>query len=184
MDMINLTDSGRKIVMFAVQILILIACIWYIEFIYYANIYPDKLVKETFEQSNCTITDKNITTHGKVLHTWRVDFGVKYSAQGVLYQGVTSANGLDRSFTTDRQSQEDILTQYDVGQTYPCWFNPDVPSIVVLVVRHNWASTFPLFIPSVIALVMLYYIGRALFEFFGLITIKTREKVRNSKIKK
>lgn len=175
MDMENFLVSGRKIILFAGQLVILFFCIWYIEFIYYTNIYPDKLVKETYEQTNCIVVNKTLSSKGHLLSSFRADFLVSYTAAGVQYREWISGNGLDRSFTTDRASQESVLDQFDVNATYPCWYNPETPQLIVIALRHNWASTFPLFIPSVIAFIMIYYLARTLFEFLGENAIKLRK---------
>ncbi len=183
MNVKNLADPSRKIIMFAVQLVVLIICIWFIEFIYYANIYPDKYVKEKYETTICRILNKELTVRGRIVNRYRADFLVSYKAAGVEYRGAISGNGLDRSFTTDRLSQENLLNQFDINNSYPCWYNPDVPALVVLVLRHNWSSTFPLFVPSVLGLIVSYYLLQSIFVFLGFATIKTREKIRTKRRK-
>lgn len=181
MDMENLSSSGKRLLIFAGQLAVLFFCIWYIQFIYYTNIYPDKLVKETYVATDCTVQSKTLSQKGKVLKSYRADFLISYSAAGAAYKVWVSANGLDRSFTSDRSAEEDLLGQFDVGSAYTCWYNPETPGIVVIVLRHNWASTFPLFIPSLIAFSMIYYLGKAIFEFLGEASLKAREKRKTKK---
>ncbi len=184
MNIKNFNESGQKIILFVLQTIILIICICYIEFVYYVNINPDKYVKEKYEESSCQILDKKMSMKGHILHEYRADFLVHYSGAGVQYTRWISGNGLDRSFTTDKVSQQDLLDQFDTGNNYLCWYNPDVPSMVVLILRHNWSSTFPLFIPSVIGIIVAYYILQSIFEFLGIATIKTREKIKIKKQQK
>ncbi len=181
MDIRQLKDPGRKIAAFAGQLVILIICIGFIEFIYYGNIYPDKLVKESFEETNCRLVSKNLTTVGRVLHRYRADFLLNYTVGNTSYQNWASGNGLDRSFSTDQDLQQEELDQFEENGIYPCWYNPEAPQIIVLVLRHSWSSTFPLFIPSVIALIMIYYIARGIYEFLAVTSVKTRERVRRRK---
>ncbi|HLB57694.1 MAG TPA: hypothetical protein VJL60_02645 [Gammaproteobacteria bacterium] len=181
----NLRDflviTGSKIGLFIGQFIVLVLCIWYIQFIYYDDILPDKTVKENYVQTSCVITNKVLTEHGRIVHTYRADFLVSYLVGGDQYVATTSANGLDRSFRSNRVAEEELLNQFDIHDSYPCWYNPEFPQLVVLVLRHHWSSTFPLFIPSVIAFVMIYYLTRSLFVFLGIVSVKTREKIRRRK---
>lgn len=184
MDKTKLKNSGRKTFLFALQCFILIFCIWYIEFIYYINIYPDKFVRDRYEQTSCQIIYKTLAKRGKVFIRYRADFIVSYLAAGVQYRTEISGNGLDRSFTTDKASEENILNQFEENENYFCWYNPDMPNTVVLILRHNWSSTFPLFIPTVIALIVAYYLIQSIFGFLGVATIKTKEVIKEKRAKK
>lgn len=176
--------TGRNILLLIGQILVVIICISYIEFIYANDIYPDKVVSETYVETQCVIGGEHITTHGKVIHRYRADFLINYAANGIPYSTWVSGNGLDHSFTSNRASQEDVLSNYQLGSAYPCWYNPRAPQMAVLVLRHSWSSTFPLFIPSVILLTVIYYLLRTLFQLMGFATIKTREALRERQEKK
>ena len=88
MDIKDVANSGQKIIIFAVQVLILFICIWFIEYIYYGNIYPDKLVKETYEQTNCQIDSKSLEKAGKTIYRFRADFLVTYMAQGCALSAI------------------------------------------------------------------------------------------------
>lgn len=180
----NFTARRRKIILFAGQFIVLVVCLWFIDYLYYANIYPDKLVKKTFTSSNCAVVKKQLLEKTNIVRRFRADFLVSYAVGGTPYQTWVSANGLDNAFTTDQASQKDQLSQFEVGQTYPCWYNPDVPQIAVLVLRHDWASTFPLFIPTMIALIMSYYLARNFFLFLMPTTARMRLAKKQQREKK
>lgn len=183
MDFQLFSVMGRKAVYFIIQILILLFCLWFVEFIYYKDIYPDKRVKENFEQVDCRILNKTLESRGRVFKSYRGDILLNYTTnENTPFSVWTSVNGLNRSFTTNQASQEDLLSQFDMNSTYPCWYNPQKPEQVVIVLRHNWTSTFPLFIPSVIAIIMLYSLSKISFEFFGNMALKRREKRANKKL--
>jgi hypothetical protein len=167
--------TARNVLLLIGQLVIIVLCILYIEFVYYTNVRPDKYVKENYSTTTCTIVKEQVTIGGRVLHSYRADFYVTYPANGKTYSRWVSGNGLDRSFTTDRASQEAIMHQFAVGQNYPCWFNPNNPQKMVLVQRGNWTTTFPLFIPSVVLLIMGYYFLRNLFGLFGYVRAKKPE---------
>lgn len=178
------STTGRNILLLIGQSIALVICVLFIESVYYTNILPDKTVNDTYEVAQCTITDKKLHMHGTLVHTYRADFLVNYSVDTKAYNAWVSGNGLDFAYSSDRAGQEQSLTQFDVGQSYPCWYNPENPKMVVLVLRHNWSSTFPLFIPSVIFLIVLYYFVRTLFELLGVATTTAREKISERKSNK
>lgn len=169
-------SSGRNLVLLIGQLIVIILCLGYIEFIYYSNILPDKTVSETYTETQCLVSDERISKHGEIVHEYRADFLIQYTANGITYNKWVSGNGLDTSFTTNRASQEDVLSGFTVGQNYSCWYNPEHPEIAVLVLRHSWTSTFPLFIPSVVLLIAVYFFWRNLLELIRLATTKVHEE--------
>ena len=140
------------------QLLILIGCIYYIYFIYQTDIRPDKIANDTFNETTCFIIDKKLTTRRDAYYKYRADFLINYNVEGVQYNRWVSANGLDESFKYNKQNQQYLLAQYDTGENYPCYYDPDNPNLSILVQRYNWVSTFPLFIPSVVIMIMLFYL--------------------------
>jgi hypothetical protein len=172
----KLKDMGSKALLFAGQIGLLILCISYITFIYTENILPDKSVAEDYGVATCTVLAKGLSTKGRIVHSYRADFQVSYAANNTTYQAIASANGLDYSFTTDLPSQQEFLDEFQVGGQYPCWYNPQRPAIVVLVLRHSWTSTFPLIIPSVIAIIMVFYMFKSLFQLLEVMAVRARQK--------
>ncbi|GMV79471.1 MAG: hypothetical protein AMXMBFR7_06550 [Planctomycetota bacterium] len=62
--------------------------------------------------------------------------GIPYTVKG--YDGMkTSSSG--------RSSHQEILDAYQVGQTYPCWYDPDDPNQAVLVKPSQWNLLWLLF---------------------------------------
>jgi hypothetical protein len=139
------------------QLLVLIMCVGYMEYFYSTYIYPDKRAKETFREVNCFLVNKKLSTRGHILHSYRPDFLVSYNVNGVQYNRWVSGNGLDTSYFRNKADQEDILSQYEVGGTYLCYFNPANAQFALLVLRHNWLSTLPLMVPATILVIVFYY---------------------------
>lgn len=166
MDFSQLSHTKRNVFLLLGQIILLVICVSYIEYVYLTNILPDKIVNNTFEQVQCVLSDKKLEKRGTTIPRYRADFLITYSVNGKPYNTWVSGNGLERSFTMDRGSQQNMLNQFDVGQTYPCWHNPESPQIAVLVLRSNWSSTFKLFIPSIILLIVIYYLSRTISHLF------------------
>ncbi len=96
MDKTQIATAGSRLAWLIGQVIVLIVCVAYINFVYYQNILPDKMVAETYGVSTCNIVGKQLTTRGRVVHHYRADFLVSYLANGKMYQSVASGNGLDR----------------------------------------------------------------------------------------
>lgn len=175
MEKQQIVKSGRQIALFMGQVIIFFLCLGYINFVYYETIAPDESVKDVFQPTTCTVMQKRLSEAGNLIRSYRADFLLSYSVNNNQYQGWVTGNGLDLSFTTNKNSQQDLFDQYSIGENYPCWFNPADPRMIVLVLRHNWMSTLPLLIPSIIAVIFFYYIMRSIFIFMGIMTVKTRE---------
>jgi|GEM_PF-1351141 len=172
---------GYRILFFLAQIFILVVCIEFMQVLYNNDILPDKLVKETYIQTDCTILSKKLDEKGRLIKQYRADFQVNYLVNDKVYQAAVTGNGLDQAYFHKRQPQQDILDQFVIGSSYPCWYNPQIPQIMVLVLRHNWSSTLPLAIPTIIGLIALYYILKNIFVFLGLLASTTREMTRSGR---
>lgn len=150
--------SMRKSVFLLIgQLCVLLACLAYVFFTYSFNINPDKQVKQSFLHTDCFLLSKKLSSKGHILRQYRADFRVSYTVNNVQYTRWVSGNGLDNSFMHDATEQEEVLSQFDDGGSYPCWYNPTDPEEVVLVMRKNWTSTFPLMLPAVIFILAFYF---------------------------
>ncbi len=173
----DFTGIKSQIVLLIGQLVILFFCIFYMGNYYNENIYPEKRAKEIFQQTNCFILSKKMSTISyHFTQHYRADFLISYNVGGTQYNRWVSGNGLDMEFGPNVANQERFLTQYAVGGTYPCWYDPDAPSTAVLNMRLNWLSTFPLIIPSVIGIIVLYYLLENIFDIAGAMIIRARER--------
>jgi len=177
----NLPIFGYQLLIFLAQIFILVACIEYTQILYTNDILPDKQVAENYPQTTCLVLAKKLSQKGRLVHRYRADFQVSYEVKDNPYKSWVTGNGLDQAFFHNRAAQEDLLSQFEVGQTYPCWYNPEIPQIAVLVLRHDLSSTLPLAVPTIIGLIAIYYILKGIFKFFGLIAATIDEKKRYKK---
>jgi hypothetical protein len=172
------SSTFGRIILFFSQLIVVLLCVLYITHIYTMNILPDKQAKETFDETRCTILSEKLEVKGRVFHRYRADFFITYTVDNKPYALWVNGNGLDISFTQNKREQEQIISLFDIGEMYPCWYNPENPSMVVLVQRHNWRSTFPLMVPSVVGVIAFYYMLKSFFLFFG------EAKQRSRQIKK
>lgn len=141
---------------------ILLSCIGYIQYIYTFNILPDKRVQQDFIKTQCFLISKKLNIKGHFFRSYRADFLVSYTVNGVNYSRWLSGNGLDKSYNRTGNEQEDILSQFEVGGAYSCYYNPSNPKQAVLVFRHDWLSTFPLMIPAAFSALAFYYLVKNL----------------------
>ncbi|MES2217194.1 MAG: hypothetical protein V4501_02155 [Pseudomonadota bacterium] len=162
----KLSDVRTDILLLIGQATLIVCCIAFIIFDYNVNIAPDKRVAEEFAVTSCVVTDKSMAIVGRVVHRYRADFRVTYATEMGSKSSVASANGMDFSYTTNQAAQQEYLDEFDIGGDYPCWYDPEKTSTVVLVLRHNWYSTLPLILPTLVALIMLVYMVRALMDLF------------------
>jgi hypothetical protein len=160
----KLTDVRNDVILLIGQVTLFVCCIAFMIYDYNINIAPDKKVAEYYTVSNCTILDKNMSVIGRVVHRYRADFRVAYPTTMGPMNSVSSANGMDFSYSTNREAQQEFLDEFDTGAVYPCWYDPSKPSVVVLVLRHNWFSTLPLLLPTLVATIMLLYMIRSVVD--------------------
>lgn len=178
---IDLTRTGSRLALLSGQFIILLICIGTIQFIYSGDINPDKRAKETFQETHCFLVSKKLSTRGHFIRTYRADFLINYNVNGVQYNRWVSGNGLDASFTRNQAEQKNILSQYQAGSSYLCHSDPKNPQKTLLILRHNWLSIFPLILPSVITIIVLYYFLKNLLLLSGRIRLKTPTVVRKKK---
>lgn len=171
---------GKQILLLLGQCIILAVCFFYVQRLYVTNILPDKTAKEIFQQTDCFVVSKKLEAKGRFIHLYRADFLISYNVDGIQYNRWVSGNGLDQSFSNDQFGQQKILSQFDVGSTYPCWYNPLDPKIAIIVLRHHWLSTSPLLVPAVIALIVFYYLVKNLFQLIEMASV-TRRDIRKEK---
>ncbi|OGT58338.1 MAG: hypothetical protein A3F14_03470 [Gammaproteobacteria bacterium RIFCSPHIGHO2_12_FULL_43_28] len=157
------------------QLIVLAICFISISYLYLVNIRPDRQVKASFLQTDCFLISKKLSKQGHLLNEYRADFLISYNVNGTQFNRWVSGNGFDTKFTRDLASQQRILSQYQVGQSYPCWYDPKAPQISVLVMRHNWLSSFPMIVPFVICAMVLYYFLTTLLRFLRVNADEPRE---------
>lgn len=157
-----LTQARRQFAILVCQIVALILCVIYIEYVFLTNVVPDKAVQSSFKQTECFLISKRLLVERDLIRLYRADFYVSYNVQGMQFNRWASGNGLDTSFNSNQSEEENILNRYDIGGTYMCSYNPALPGQVVLVARHRWFAVFPLLIPMVLGVIAFYYFMKTL----------------------
>jgi hypothetical protein len=99
---------------------------------YVSYLRPEARVNRDFVETTCTIVAKQLVVlqdrNGVV---YRPEFQIRYRAGDDWYE--TRTYNITGESTRDRAQKEDILSRFDLGQTYPCWYDPQDPRVAVLV---------------------------------------------------
>lgn len=78
---------------------------------------------------------------------FRPEIQIEYEVRGQRY--VTWTYDATMVYTTNRQSSEEIIERFEVGQQYPCWYNPSDPSQAVVARGYTWFPWLMLALPLV-----------------------------------
>jgi hypothetical protein len=109
------------------------------------------LQEQGYQSGQCTITARqllheNSTSTSTYINgtkkTTSTDAYAPYFEYTVRTAGGRSytASGYDGSntYTSDRAGQQAIVDQYNIGQSYQCWYNPANPTQAILVRHPDW----------------------------------------------
>jgi hypothetical protein len=119
---------------------------------------PNLRARLFYVEGRCVLLDKRLIEHppsGKAINsTYRPEFLIGYTVAGReyktwAYKAVKASSGL-------RWPEEHVLESFTVGQEYPCWYDPDDPSKVVVVRGYSWFT----WVLLVVFLVVLFFTGR------------------------
>jgi hypothetical protein len=173
------TSKGSRLVLLILQLAIVLLCAGYVEYVYYADIHPERQVKKVFTRTDCSILNKRLSEKGSDVKKYRADFLISYNIKGVQYNRWVSGDGLEMLYSKDKAAQEKLAAKFEVGKNYTCWFNPLLPQVAVLVTKHNWNPVVPLLAPIVVGLIALFFFFKNLFQLAG----AKRTKAEKSKTK-
>lgn len=115
--------------------------------------YKDFRCFTEYRQATCTIVNKRIVVNSDSDgNTHRPEFEFEFAVPDE--DRVVKAKGYDNwnVSSSGRSGKQAILDRYEVGKTYPCWYDPQNPTRAVLVRRVSWMYLFAL-IPLVFIVV-------------------------------
>lgn len=162
----DLKQAANRIFILMIQFLILLVSCVYIDYLYLTNIRPDQLAKANFVKTECLVMSKKLSSRGQYLHRYRADFLVNYHANGVQYNRWVSGNGLDFSYSLNSTPEEQLLSDYEDGHHYACWYNPENAEEAYLVPRRHYLSLLPLIVPALAIMTVLILFIRSAFRLF------------------
>ncbi len=82
---------------------------------------------------------------GKGGPTYHPEIKIRYEVDGRKYE-VWTYDAIFM-FYPDQAGQQAIVDSFQVGATYPCWYDPDSPDKAILVRGHAWAPYILLVVP-------------------------------------
>jgi hypothetical protein len=98
---------------------------------------PEYRVNNEFAVTTCTILNKQLMMvqdrNGTV---YRPEFHIRYWVDNKPYEAHTY--NITGESTSGRADKEQILSRFEVGQSYPCWYDPHHPQTVVLVRGYSF----------------------------------------------
>ncbi|MGP0068927.1 MAG: DUF3592 domain-containing protein [Isosphaeraceae bacterium] len=77
--------------------------------------------------------------------SYRPEIKIGYEIDGRKFE--TWAYDAVRMYSPDRAAQQAIVDSFQVGATYPCWYDPDQPEHAILVRGHAWGVYVLLILP-------------------------------------
>jgi len=122
-------------------------------------ILPEWRANVHFERAECEVLARRLVAEPQraekarpepagnsgAAHRWRPEFLVRYHVDGRPYE--VWSYDIHHGFSEDLQAQRDVLQQFDVGRTCPCWYDPGSVENVVLVRSYTWWRWLMLLVP-------------------------------------
>lgn len=110
-------------------------------------VIPEWRVNNRFRPVTCRIVDKKVeetTDQGSV--NYRPRLQVEYVVGDQSFRPWTYDVG--GVYSASRDEQQAVLDQYQVGATYPAWYDPAEPGRAVLVRSYTWFAWLMLLLPT------------------------------------
>jgi Protein of unknown function (DUF3592) len=112
-------------------IFLIVGLLWLLSAVWFLVI-PVWRANTRFEETVCTVQSRRLVETADPDETrYRPEFEIKYRVDSQEY--ITRAYDICKVGSSYRDSQKELLSRFDVGGFYPCWYNPDDPNQVVLV---------------------------------------------------
>ncbi len=114
---------------------------------------PDWRANNRYVAGTCVVLDRRLTDSiGKfpgegdgATITYHPEIKIRYEVDGRNHEAWTY-DGI-AMFYPDKAQMQAIVDGFQVGASYPCWFDPRSPEKAILVRGHAWAPYFLLVVP-------------------------------------
>lgn len=124
--------------------------------IVWAFLLPDWRVNNRYIASSCQVLDKKLDSvlldvpggpnkGVKKEESYRPALKIRYEASGRKIETWAYDGGI--IYSPNRASQQAIIDSFQVGSTYPCWYDRDRPEQAVLVRGHSRGAYLSLIFP-------------------------------------
>jgi hypothetical protein len=97
---------------------------------------PEWRAQLHYQESPCTVLATRVADNADPTNPrYRPEVRIRYRVQQRDYEVWTY--DVTHGFTGDRAAAEAQLSRFQIGQTYPCWYDPDRPQHAVVVRGHT-----------------------------------------------
>ena len=115
-------------------------------------VLPEWRANHQFVEHACVVLDTRLETQKRGDGTqFRPAVRIQYEVDGEKY--VLWTYSIRSSYSGNRAANQDIVADYQVGQQYPCWYDPAEPSVAVLVRGYTWSFWLTLALPMSFVLI-------------------------------
>ena len=99
-------------------------------------VVPEWRANRHFVETTCTVLSKHLGQSSEAESPrWRPEVEIEYQVDGQTYRPtIYDAAGM---YSISRDSAEQKLDRFEVGQEYPCWYDPIDPGRAVLVQGYS-----------------------------------------------
>ncbi len=152
---------------FALSLLLFIAGCASLVMLVGGFLVPDWRANNRYVPGSCVVLDKRLAdsigkfpgASGGEKISYHPEIKIRYEVDGRNYE-VWTYDAIPM-FYPDRAKMQAIVDGFQVGGTYPCWFDPDSPQKAILVRGHAWAPFILLVVPVVFLTVGIVGLRRA-----------------------
>jgi hypothetical protein len=108
----------------------------------WGGLLPEWRANNRYLPNSCVVLDRRLASErfddpdGGAREGYHPEIKIHYQVDGRKYE-VWTYDAL-RWFSSDRAAQQAIVDSFQVGATYPCWYDPDRPEKAILVRGHAW----------------------------------------------
>jgi Protein of unknown function (DUF3592) len=109
-------------------------------------VVPEWRANRHFSETTCTVLEKHVGQSSEAESPrFRPEIEIEYRVDGETYRPTTyDAAGM---YSISRESAEQALDRFEVGEKYPCWYDPIDPGRAVLVLGYSGWLYLSLLVP-------------------------------------
>lgn len=108
---------------------------------------PEWRVNHEYREASCRLLAKQAQASPADASRSRPGFQIQYEVGKQSYSRWAPYE-VTGAYSSDRKQVEDVLRQFHIGQSYPCWYDPRDPETVVLSRGYTWFAWLMLLLPG------------------------------------
>ena len=112
---------------------------------------PEWRVNNEFVETTCVVRGKRIGESHSEGVSYRAEINIEYQIAGKKY--TTTTYDINGTYSSGRESKQEIIDQFDIGRQYVCWYDPADPETAVLVRGYTALAWILLAVPATFVLI-------------------------------